>query len=60
MKEKALEYFDKALHQAQKAQEYVYEMNVLLNMALLLEVNNELDKAIDCLENALRIDPENN
>ena len=44
---------------AHDAKEEVYEINVLVNMALVYERMIEYDKAIECLEKALLIDKEN-
>ena len=52
-------YFQRALSQAQKAQETLYEINVLVNIALLHESQENTEQAIEYMEKALVIDPEN-
>jgi tetratricopeptide (TPR) repeat protein len=44
---------------AHESKEEVYEINVLVNMALIYERMIEYDKAIESLEKALIIDNEN-
>lgn len=46
----ALKYFEKALGLAKINKEDVYEINVLVNMALIFERLNELRNSIQCLE----------
>ena len=48
--EECLMYFENALRIAREQKEEVYEINVLVNMALIYERTIEYDKAICCLE----------
>jgi tetratricopeptide (TPR) repeat protein len=54
-----LKFFEISMKIAHESREDVYEINVLVNMALIYERMIEYDKAIECLEKALKIDPEN-
>ena len=51
-REAALKYFAPALRQAQKAGEKLYEMNVLISMALLQEGAGDLQAACATFETA--------
>ena len=55
----SLIYFNRALDQAHKAQEQLYEINVLINIALIHEGQESYPAAIEHMEKALKIDPEN-
>ncbi|CDW79621.1 tpr domain containing protein [Stylonychia lemnae] len=55
----ALEYFEKALDLARQNREEIYEVNVLVNMALIYERLDNIHEAIQCLEQALVIDDSN-
>ena len=55
----SLVYFKRALDQAHKAQEQLYEINVLVNIALIHEGQENLPAAIEHMEKALKIDPAN-
>jgi tetratricopeptide (TPR) repeat protein len=54
-----LHYFEKALALAHSNHEDVYEINVLVNMALVHERKEDIENAVACLEEALKIDPQN-
>lgn len=55
----ALKHFKVALQHARKAKETLYEMNVLLSIALLQEQLQDYEGAAQALKEALRHDPEN-
>ena len=57
--DEALTYFNRALEQAQRAQENLYEINVLINIALLHEAAQNYTEAIESMNAALRLNPEN-
>lgn len=57
--EQALTFFRKALEQAQKAQEHLYEINVLINIALLHEASQNYTEAIEQMNAALKLNPDN-
>ena len=57
--EDALNYFKKALEQAQRAQESLYEINVLINIALLQESLGRLDESVQSMKLPQAIDPNN-
>ncbi len=54
-----MSYFKKALTLAQANGEEVYEINVLVNMALVSEKLAELSQAIEWLLQATQLDPNN-
>jgi len=54
-----LKYFEKALKIAQDTNEEVYQINVLVNIALVYERMMELERAVEYLERALEIDKDN-
>ena len=58
-REQALKFFQPALYQARKAGENLYEMNCLINMALLHEGASEYDQARKYLADASKLDPLN-
>ena len=58
-KDESLSYFSRALELAHRQQEQLYELNVLINIALLHEASADYQKAIDALQHALKIEPEN-
>eukprot|EP00347_Sterkiella_histriomuscorum_P011628 403371722 len=51
----ALKYFKKALEFAKASNEVVYQINVLINMSIIYERQNQIDKAIDVLTQVLQI-----
>ncbi len=56
----ALGYFNKALDLARQNKEEVYEINVLVNLALVYErLKGKMPQAIESLELALQIDSQN-
>ena len=57
--EESLQYFNRALDAAHRQQEYLYEINVLVNISLLHEAGKNYKDAIEALEKALKIDSEN-
>ena len=57
--DESLSFFNRALDQAHRAQEHLYEINVLVNISLLHEASQNYKVAIETLERALRLDPEN-
>ena len=58
-REEALQYFYTALELAQRAQENLYEINVLINIALLHEASQNYPDAIEKMNAALKLNPEN-
>ena len=58
-KDESLSYFSRALELAHRQQEQLYELNVLINISLLHEASADYQKAIDALQHALKIEPEN-
>ena len=58
-KDESLSYFSRALELAHRQQEQLYELNVLINIALLHEASADYQKAIDALQHALKIESEN-
>lgn len=57
--EESIQYFEKALKLANDSKEEVYEINVLVNLALVFERRGEIETAIQKLEEALKIDNDN-
>ena len=57
--DESLAYFNRALEQAHRAQEFLYEINVLVNISLLHEASKNYQAAIETLERALLIDGKN-
>eukprot|EP00347_Sterkiella_histriomuscorum_P012671 403367671 len=57
--QEALKHFQKALDLARINKEDVYEINVLVNMALVHERQSQINEAIQCLQDALQLDPQN-
>ena len=51
--DESLQYFNRALDQAHRAQEYLYEINVLINISLLHEAGSNYHDAIVALQRAL-------
>lgn len=48
-----------ALEQAKRAGENLYELNVLINLGLVLEIDGEYDESITHLSRANELDPDN-
>jgi tetratricopeptide (TPR) repeat protein len=57
--DRSIEFLQKALDQANKANETLYEINVLINMALIFEINASHDEALQKMERAQLLDPAN-
>jgi tetratricopeptide (TPR) repeat protein len=55
----ALQYFNKALELSRATQDEVYQINVHINIALVLERTNDLVGALSNMHIALNIDPLN-
>ena len=55
----ALKHFNVALRNARKAKESLYEMNVLLSMAVIEEQSRDYEAAYNSLRQAMVLDPEN-
>lgn len=49
----------KALDQAHRAGEVLYELNVLINLALIHEFSELYEEALEFLETAIKLDPNN-
>jgi tetratricopeptide (TPR) repeat protein len=48
-----------ALEQANRAGETLYELNVLINLALVLEIDGDYEEALTHLQRANELDPNN-
>jgi tetratricopeptide (TPR) repeat protein len=55
----AFEFLMKALDQAHRAGEVLYELNVLINLALIHEFSELYEEALEFLETAIKLDPNN-